>query len=309
MSRPCGCLGGNENCTFCYGSGYIPGENHVGISRERREWSAGSVLPGVRRSYPTELKRSESTQRQSSAQARQQAVKRPLTYSTTKSYELGVGCNYCTSRFNTPAALDRHVESDHVAEANDHSEAARAKPFVRVKGVVWERERFRKENPKVLAAANPVAQQPLPAPTRPAIPAPRVEAKAPLLLSPSGNPLVQCKDCPSKNNKVRVDHIEKHMRDVHGVGRTGPKPRSIPTPARKLSKRVVPGEAARNKALNMGSGVNGSAVDDGDERVGELDNYSEERRLDGARDFWQIREEGRFGSHPSFDSCDDESAP
>jgi hypothetical protein len=37
--------------------------------------------------------------------------------------------------------------------------------------------------------------------------------------------------------------------------------------------------------------------------------YRENRRLDGSRDYWQLREEGRFGSHPSFDSCDDESTP
>jgi hypothetical protein len=37
--------------------------------------------------------------------------------------------------------------------------------------------------------------------------------------------------------------------------------------------------------------------------------YWEDRRLDGSRGYWRYREEGRFGSHPSFDSCDDESAP
>lgn len=37
--------------------------------------------------------------------------------------------------------------------------------------------------------------------------------------------------------------------------------------------------------------------------------YRENRRLDGSRDYWQIRENGRFGSHPSYDSTDDESAP
>lgn len=55
--------------------------------------------------------------------------------------------------------------------------------------------------------------------------------------------------------------------------------------------------------------MSGPAGDDNDERARELNNYWEERRLDGARDYWQVREEGRFGSHPSFDSCDDESAP
>ncbi len=34
-----------------------------------------------------------------------------------------------------------------------------------------------------------------------------------------------------------------------------------------------------------------------------------ERRLDGSRDSWKIRENGRFGSHSSYDQMDDESEP
>jgi hypothetical protein len=34
-----------------------------------------------------------------------------------------------------------------------------------------------------------------------------------------------------------------------------------------------------------------------------------ERRLDATRDFWQIRENGRFGSHSSHDDHSDESEP
>jgi hypothetical protein len=61
--------------------------------------------------------------------------------------------------------------------------------------------------------------------------------------------------------------------------------------------------------LAAGKGYSGPAPNvDGDE-LALIDNYWEERRLDGSRDYWQIREEGRFGSHPSFDACDDESAP
>jgi hypothetical protein len=35
----------------------------------------------------------------------------------------------------------------------------------------------------------------------------------------------------------------------------------------------------------------------------------EERRLDGSRDYFVFRDHGQFGSHPSFDACDDESDP
>ncbi|ULQ55058.1 hypothetical protein KJS94_10445 [Flavihumibacter rivuli] len=35
--------------------------------------------------------------------------------------------------------------------------------------------------------------------------------------------------------------------------------------------------------------------------------YKKERGLDGSRDFWQYRENGKFGSHSSFDDMSDES--
>jgi hypothetical protein len=46
-----------------------------------------------------------------------------------------------------------------------------------------------------------------------------------------------------------------------------------------------------------------------DDAMTELDNHREERRLDGSRDYWQFREGGQFGSHPSYDDVDDESDP
>jgi hypothetical protein len=61
--------------------------------------------------------------------------------------------------------------------------------------------------------------------------------------------------------------------------------------------------------LATGSGYSGPLRNDEDDRVNAIDKHWEERRLDGSRDYWQIREEGRFGSHPSYDACDDESAP
>ena len=33
------------------------------------------------------------------------------------------------------------------------------------------------------------------------------------------------------------------------------------------------------------------------------------RKLDGSGDYWRIRDDGRFGSHPSFDNMNDESKP
>src|SRR4051794_28128394 len=43
MPRQCGCLGGNDNCTFCYGSGYRSGPDHLPMSPERAAWVGGSA--------------------------------------------------------------------------------------------------------------------------------------------------------------------------------------------------------------------------------------------------------------------------
>lgn len=63
-------------------------------------------------------------------------------------------------------------------------------------------------------------------------------------------------------------------------------------------------------SLAAGQGFNGPSENyadrDGDQPV---QNYWFERRLDGSRDYSQFREGGRFGSHPAYDECDDESAP
>lgn len=37
------------------------------------------------------------------------------------------------------------------------------------------------------------------------------------------------------------------------------------------------------------------------------DEYKETRRLDGSRDYWKIRDQGKFGSHSSYDDMGDES--
>ncbi len=45
--------------------------------------------------------------------------------------------------------------------------------------------------------------------------------------------------------------------------------------------------------------------DESDDGADELDSKSEERRLDGSRDYYPIREDdGRFGSHSVFDDMD-----
>jgi hypothetical protein len=133
-----------------------------------------------------------------------------------------------------------------------------------------------------------------------------------------GSNLVPCPKCPSS---VRKDHLERHFRRVHAPGSNLPEDRASPAlkfPSKatfvrgrqpKLTKKTTAGGNSRYRALSIGSGNSGPGHDDSDQRVAPVDNYWEDRRLDGSRDYSQIREDGRFGSHPSYDSCDDESAP
>jgi hypothetical protein len=58
----------------------------------------------------------------------------------------------------------------------------------------------------------------------------------------------------------------------------------------------------------MGRGLAGPADANADTGA-DLVNYWIERRLDGARDFWQIRDHGEFGSYSSHDDFGDESQP
>ena len=121
--------------------------------------------------------------------------------------------------------------------------------------------------------------------------------------------------------------MDRHFTKVHpGISTTTPlkvratpaKPPIIPQVAYRTgrtSRDTKEGPAstapanARSRALAAGKGYSGPAPENKDDELNERTNYWEERRLDGSRDYWQVRESGRFGSHPSYDDCDDESAP
>ena len=171
------------------------------------------------------------------------------------------------------------------------------------------RKRTRKQGRDRTAELVPYASSPRiePSPLAP----PKPSRSAPSASARLG--LVQCPKCPSP---VRSDHLQRHLRKAHGVGAAASvKPGAAQAvslaqrPVRKLTKKVAAGGTSRYRAMATGTGQSGPVQDDADERLSSIDNHWEERRLDGSRDYWQIREEGRFGSHPSYDDCDDESAP
>ena len=371
MARQCGCLGGNENCTRCFGLGYIQddADYDVGTSWERRTWGPRSTPPTQRR---REL-RAAGAQIKFTVPIPGESRK---VVRSSQPWSPPFGCPYCKARFISDQAREIHIEAHHVAESGDQSESARAKPLVRISGRIMERRRLSQSSPDAIRT-KPVT--PPSGRKESAIPERRADAQ---VFAAGRGALLQCPDCKSK---VRASRLEKHLRMVHGhqkaiaaasakpptptttplvgtglsraiqgnsnpaksfqskLARTARRPDLVPCPMcssdirpdrlkrhlvvvhqtvnsetgehsnsqrpRKLSRRVASGGPTRYKALSMGSGVSGPSGGDEDERLAELDNYWEERRLDGSRDYWQIREDGRFGSHPSFDSCDDESAP
>lgn len=202
MPRQCGCLGGNQNCTFCYGSGYVTGSDFAPASEARKSWSAGPVLP----------KTSRKVSRHTATIKRTKASK-----------------NVATPRTNRP--------------------------------------------------------------------------------------LVKCTKCPNPV-LVREDRLARHLQKCHGVPGMLPviSHTATPIPAQTmkgLQPRPILSNIKRPTQSRSGEAetVRGYMPSDDVEQPSEIDNHRIERRLDGSRDYWQIREEGRFGSHPSFDSCDDESAP
>ncbi len=316
MARQCGCLGGNENCTFCYGSGYIADKNDRPVTYETKDWGVISLAPFGALGT---VQRSESKidyARASTEKGKQAAQPRAF------------GCQYCSARFNSAAEVETHIDSEHVASVSDTSDQAKSKPLVRLGDRVFERRALRSaqerpkikvqraRRPKVLRAGHPTALTKAPA-LASRVPA-RTSEGPPSVLK---RWLVHCPKCTSP---VREDRLKRHLHKHHGVpvealevaastnyksvSPTGA-PGAIRRPIRKLPSTRTAGSTTQSDILARGKGYGGPEEEGDDQSATEIESYWEERRLDGSRDYWQIREDGRFGSHPTFDDCDDESAP
>ena len=111
----------------------------------------------------------------------------------------------------------------------------------------------------------------------------------------------------------RVERLEPPSApDVHQVNNTAAMRGlfATSTTSNPRSARVTAIGRAKGRRFAAGQGHNGPSEDYTDREGSEtFENYWLERRLDGSRDYSQFRERGRFGSHPAYDDCDDESAP
>jgi hypothetical protein len=125
--------------------------------------------------------------------------------------------------------------------------------------------------------------------------------------------LVQCLKCKSF---LRESRLARHLRKQHGFAdeatikpfaeakSAGPTGRSQKSASRRTA--ITRPEFSTSKSSGRYSVI---LDEDDDAPEADLDDYYEDRRLDGSRDYWQFREDGQFGSHPTYDDFGDESEP
>jgi hypothetical protein len=300
MTRQCGCLGGNQNCTFCYGSGYIDAPPLAPISIRRRE-SEGRSWAAKRtqrlKETPQNPNRQSTVVRPYAVPASPQALMRQMH---SLEPDGGVYCAYCKAVFASDAPREEHVRSEHVADASEPEAKQLLKPLLNIKGILFEQKKYsRTAIPTPGSASSPQAKQQKIGRQSALKQGERTAAlvKPTALRVPSGSDLVICPDC--KTN-VRIDRIEKHRQRVHNS-------RSSSLAVRQIEPNTTGRQSsARNKPACLCLWPPGGVEHEDQLRP---DNYREERRLDGARDSWRIRDNGQFGSYPSFDACDDEADP
>lgn len=93
--------------------------------------------------------------------------------------------------------------------------------------------------------------------------------------------------CPECNYPIRLTKLASHLRLAHGI----------------FGARLAAPPPSREVRLRESSGANLR------DSVAPEAERQEERRLDATRDYSQLRESGRFGSHSSHDDFGDDSAP
>ena len=304
MYRQCSCSGGNKDCSRCDGSGYLWENDPLPVSCEKK--SGQQTLTA----HPNDLNCGPH------AKSMPPVLKVPQVLPAPP-----IRCPYCADRFNSAVRMEAHIDDTHVADAGDTSEQAKAKPLVRSDGQVFERRTLHRGKQPVIQikpelkglGAPKVRHDPQatarPATSNVAIPAKVVQASQVIRAK---RPLIPCSRCSSP---VREDRLTRHLQEQHGItgvsslGAVGTPKVATTSTIPKNALRKADGTKVRTPAFAARRRVSEPTEELEDELPNELESYAEERRLDGSRDYWQIREDGRFGSHPSFDDCDDESAP
>jgi hypothetical protein len=216
----------------------------------------------------------------------------PIRRGEAKSRRDSVRCEYCSGRFSSATQREEHVLESHVAGDSDKTPVGLAKPLVRIGGKLFERR-------TIQLAATPTF------------------AHSPTVIK-SVRRMIKCRKCHSD---VRSDRMDRHLHERcpprHGAIPTkesspsaAPKSRArMDSTTRRLTGDVISGGSTKPLHLGRHGSKRLNPVAEHDSNSDPRKEYREERRLDGSKDFWPHRDQGRFGSHPSFDACDDESIP
>ena len=290
-NRFCTCGGYNENCCFCYGRGYL--------SEPSGTRASGAIFPSGRRGSPTRAaslnpqavacpdcgimvvhlaRHQKKVHGISTPEERSVLVRKPARTPRARTNE--IPCLHCgllvddilehLERFHNPHAPKRTPKSRKKRQAS--AGVRQPKP----KGPL----------PKKLSPTSLSPVRPLPRATPP-----QRRAETP---KKPGSAWVACPECG-----VLVIKLAKHQKKQHDVT-TGSAPESLQQRVGGSSRRD--GKAKRKSPFQTGGNS---------KQVGVGDIYSEqraERNLDGSKAYaHRYREQGRFGSHASYDDYGDES--
>jgi uncharacterized C2H2 Zn-finger protein len=310
MPSPCSCAGRNPNCRYCRGSGFTLGGAKPMAKRVPRPCSCAGSNENCRYCYGSGFL----------------ADAKPLSAPDPNDQRLNVKqAAFTATDDQLHGHWSRMILDDVPRERAETPRVSRGK----------------RKYPQIARPVSRQQTQSKPAPTSP--PDPRK------LKTPSSNQranrgstaanLTRCEIC---NMAVYPTHVQNHLYKAHGIGARVKKVGQTSTRANAQgtlpASAINPNEMAQcpycpavvrakkyRKHLRKahpgisGTRVNGAVSDSvsaksghiikADESQSESKSYREERRLDGARDYSQVRESGRFGSHPSYDDCGDESVP
>jgi len=126
----------------------------------------------------------------------------------------------------------------------------------------------------------------------------RPESKPAPANEKSKEKLITCEHCKAL---INVNRLSKHKTKCP-VLRKKAKEKSLDGDIKKVSKRSV-----KHKKTHQNTQIKKPIVNPNIEISDTKREYQAERRLDGSRDFYKIREQGKFGSHSVYDDMGDEA--
>ena len=228
--------------------------------------------------------------------------------------ETNLPCPYCPRHLTSNGRREHHIDQEHTALVTDPAEIRAAKPLIKwADGNVYESPYTKKSTADAAmtqsSAMNLSRKQEsvhTPAISSLAISSSAVSMKepnykpkkavpaAPISVISGGR--VLCTKC---GVVVKPSNLQKHLAKNCPVA-LGLQSATTPRLLRRLAK------SAKSKKPKKKSSFLSQHLSAPLESPTE---YVENRRLDATRDFYQIRDHGRFGSHSSYDDLGDESAP